>query len=110
MLRSSGHTVLVSGTTLAICFLGLCFFPVDLLRSAGLGAALAILSTVRAWLMCSGVANVPPALHVFFRVVVHECEEMSLRTADTICFLHMAWTKSVREKGWHSRKRGTQAM
>ena len=47
MLRSSGHTVIVSGSTLAICFLGLCFFPIDMLRSCGLGAAIAIFSTVR---------------------------------------------------------------
>jgi uncharacterized membrane protein YdfJ with MMPL/SSD domain len=46
MLRSSGHTVVVSGCTLAACFFGLCIFPLDLLRSAGLGCAIAILATV----------------------------------------------------------------
>jgi hypothetical protein len=26
-------------------------------------------------------------------------------TANTLCFLHMAWSKSVREKDWRRRKR-----
>jgi hypothetical protein len=30
-------------------------------------------------------------------------------TAGTICFVHVAWTKSVREKDWRCRKRGMQA-
>ncbi len=47
VLRSSGHTVVVSGCTLAACFFGLCVFPFSALRSAGLGSAIAILATVR---------------------------------------------------------------
>ena len=27
MLRTAGHTISVSGSTLALCFFGLCFFP-----------------------------------------------------------------------------------
>mmetsp|Transcript_2730 Transcript_2730/g.9936 ORF Transcript_2730/g.9936 Transcript_2730/m.9936 type:complete len:931 (-) Transcript_2730:195-2987(-) len=46
MVSSAGHTVLASGSTLSLCFLGLCFFPMDLLRSIGLGCALAIAGCV----------------------------------------------------------------
>jgi hypothetical protein len=46
MLCSAGHTVLVSGLTLMICWLGLCFFPVNLLSSAGLAAAMAIVAAI----------------------------------------------------------------
>jgi uncharacterized membrane protein YdfJ with MMPL/SSD domain len=45
-LCCAGHTVLVSGVTLMICWLGLVFFPVTLLSSAGLAAAMAILSCI----------------------------------------------------------------
>jgi uncharacterized membrane protein YdfJ with MMPL/SSD domain len=47
VLKSSGHTVVISGCTLAACFFGLCVFPFSALRSAGLGSAIAILATVR---------------------------------------------------------------
>lgn len=46
MLASAGHTVLVSGLTLMICWLGLCFFPVNLLSSAGLAAAMSIAAAI----------------------------------------------------------------
>lgn len=46
MLCSAGHTVLVSGLTLMICWLGLSFFPVNLLSSAGLSAAMAIAAAI----------------------------------------------------------------
>ena len=42
MLRTSGHTVLVSGTTLALCFAGLAFFQVSMLSIPGLATAIAI--------------------------------------------------------------------
>lgn len=37
-LRSAGHSVLVSGTTLVICFAGTTALPVDALRSMGVGS------------------------------------------------------------------------
>lgn len=46
VMESAGHTVVVSGTTLILCFLGLLFFPSGVLRglavavSVGLGSAL----------------------------------------------------------------------
>lgn len=43
VISTAGHTVLVSGLTLAGCFLVLCVFPVNMLRTPGLGAGLAIL-------------------------------------------------------------------
>jgi len=45
-IRSVGHTVLASGTTLAVAFGGLALLPLPLLRSAGVGASMAILSCV----------------------------------------------------------------
>lgn len=46
MMMTAGHTITVSGITLAICFLGLMIFKVDLLVTTGLGTALAILTTL----------------------------------------------------------------
>ena len=45
MTRTAGHTVIVSGITLSLAFLGLTILPMTMLRSAGLGAAIAILSS-----------------------------------------------------------------
>jgi hypothetical protein len=45
-LGTAGHTVLVSGTTLAVAFAGLGFFPTTLLSSVGIGAACAVAVTV----------------------------------------------------------------
>ena len=45
-LCTAGHTVLVSGTTLAVAFAGLGFFPTTLLSSVGVGAACAVAVTV----------------------------------------------------------------
>lgn len=42
MLSSSGHTVLVSGATLSLCFAGLLLFPMELLSSLGLACAVAV--------------------------------------------------------------------
>jgi uncharacterized membrane protein YdfJ with MMPL/SSD domain len=41
-LASAGHTVLVSGTTLALCFFGLCAFSMNMLRSTGLACGIAV--------------------------------------------------------------------
>ena len=46
MMKSAGHTVSVSGSTLTLCFLGLCAFPLDLMQSLGLGAAVSIVCTM----------------------------------------------------------------
>ncbi|MHA1406429.1 MAG: MMPL family transporter [Candidatus Heimdallarchaeaceae archaeon] len=46
MSEHAGHTIFVSGTTLAITFLGLVFFPIELLSSIGVGAAIAIVATL----------------------------------------------------------------
>lgn len=45
-LWSAGHTITVSGTTLALCFFGLMFFPVSILRTPGLGTGIAIIITL----------------------------------------------------------------
>jgi RND superfamily putative drug exporter len=42
MLRTAGHVVLVSGSTLMLTFLGLVFFPLSFLQSVGVGAAFAL--------------------------------------------------------------------
>ena len=46
MIGSAGHTVAVSGSTLTLCFIGLCTFPLDLMVSLGLGASVAIIITM----------------------------------------------------------------
>lgn len=42
MIKSAGHTILVSGATLCFCFLGLMLIPIDLIRSTGVGCALSV--------------------------------------------------------------------
>ncbi|MCG3227308.1 MAG: MMPL family transporter [Candidatus Heimdallarchaeota archaeon] len=46
MNKNAGHTVSVSGITLAITYLGLAFFPLQLLSTVGIGAAIAIIFTL----------------------------------------------------------------
>lgn len=46
MTFHSGKIVLASGSTLAITFLGLVFFPTDFLRTIGIGAAISLLCTM----------------------------------------------------------------
>jgi uncharacterized membrane protein YdfJ with MMPL/SSD domain len=42
VLRTAGHTILVSGVTLLFCLLGLVFFPLNMLQSFGVGCGFAI--------------------------------------------------------------------
>jgi len=42
MLETSGHTVLVSGSTLCLCFLGMLLIPVTSISSMGIAAALTV--------------------------------------------------------------------
>lgn len=46
MLTHGGQVLLWSGGTLLSCFLGLCWLPLHMLQSVGLGAAIAIASTL----------------------------------------------------------------
>jgi len=47
MMGAAGHTVLISGTTLALCFGGITFLPLQMLRTMGIGAgATAALSVI----------------------------------------------------------------
>lgn len=46
MLEHAGHTVLASGSTLCVCFMGMLLFPVMMLKSIGLGASVAIISAL----------------------------------------------------------------
>eukprot|EP00301_Raphidiophrys_heterophryoidea_P019419 c4358_g1_i1.p1 GENE.c4358_g1_i1~~c4358_g1_i1.p1 ORF type:complete len:847 (-),score=201.77 c4358_g1_i1:157-2418(-) len=55
-LRMAGETILVSGTTLCICFLGLTMLPLSLLQSMGLGAGCAVICAM------SNSLNLVPAL------------------------------------------------
>lgn len=60
MLRTAGHVVFVSGTTLMLTFMGLVFFPLSFLQSVGVGAAFALL-------MCLVVnLNLTPVLLLTF--------------------------------------------
>lgn len=42
VLRTAGHTILVSGLTLLFCLLGLVFFPLNMLQSFGVGCGFSI--------------------------------------------------------------------
>lgn len=46
MLATSGHTVLVSGTTLCMCFLGMLCIPVTTISSMGLAAAVTVIMAI----------------------------------------------------------------
>ena len=77
MLCSAGHTVLVSGLTLMICWLGLCFFPVNLLSSAGLAAAMSIAAAIVVNL------SLTPALlftfpDFFHQELLHDCQKTGI--------------------------------
>ena len=42
VMMTAARTVLVSGSTLSLCFAGLTYFEMSLLRSTGIGASLAV--------------------------------------------------------------------
>ena len=42
MINGAGHTILVSGGTLVCCFLSMLTFPLDMLRSVGIGASMSL--------------------------------------------------------------------
>ncbi|MHA1199680.1 MAG: MMPL family transporter [Candidatus Heimdallarchaeaceae archaeon] len=46
MSKNAGHTITVSGLILIVCYLGLIFFPLQLLSTIGLGAAITIFITL----------------------------------------------------------------
>eukprot|EP01064_Diplonema_japonicum_P003098 TRINITY_DN12046_c0_g1_i1.p1 TRINITY_DN12046_c0_g1~~TRINITY_DN12046_c0_g1_i1.p1 ORF type:complete len:896 (+),score=46.29 TRINITY_DN12046_c0_g1_i1:45-2732(+) len=46
MLHSAGHTITVSGLTLATCFLGLLFFRMSIMRSLGVGCAIVLMTVL----------------------------------------------------------------
>ena len=46
MSKNAGHTITISGLILIVCYLGLIFFPLQLLSTIGLGAAITILITL----------------------------------------------------------------
>ena len=43
MVSSAGHTIIISGITLAACFFGLIFFRLDILQSLGIGCGVVLL-------------------------------------------------------------------
>jgi uncharacterized membrane protein YdfJ with MMPL/SSD domain len=45
-LATAGKTVLVSGGTLAACFVGIAFFPLELIKTTGIGAVVAVVFTM----------------------------------------------------------------
>ena len=46
MSKNAGHTITVSGLILVVCYLGLVFFPLELLSTIGLSAAITIFITL----------------------------------------------------------------
>jgi uncharacterized membrane protein YdfJ with MMPL/SSD domain len=61
MLQHGGHVLLLSGLTLMCTFLGLCFLPLAMLKSVGIGAAVAI-----ACALSVNLTVVPALLHTRF--------------------------------------------
>jgi hypothetical protein len=59
-LRQAGRIILVSGSTLALCFLGLALFPLEFLASAGFSASVAVICT-----MVVNLTLVPALLIIF---------------------------------------------
>jgi uncharacterized membrane protein YdfJ with MMPL/SSD domain len=45
-LATAGHTVLVSGGTLTACFVGIAGFPLQLIKTIGIGAVVAVVFTI----------------------------------------------------------------
>eukprot|EP01047_Picozoa_sp_COSAG01_P036223 COSAG01_NODE_2821_length_7011_cov_2.363571_4_plen_611_part_01 len=75
-LQNAGHTVLMSGGTLAFAFAMMCLFPVVILNSMGVGAAVAVLSTIASNL------SLTPSLLLLFPDFFKD--EQSLATADQL--------------------------
>ena len=71
MVTSAGKTILVSGTTLTLCFVGLCFFKLDILVSLGAACATSI--------CCIMIVNLvlTPTLMLLFPVFFAKCTEPS---------------------------------
>lgn len=46
MLTYAGHTILVTGTTLALCFFALGIFPLSLMRSVGISSGVGVMMTL----------------------------------------------------------------
>ena len=46
VMQYAGHTVLVSGCTICLCFLALLFFPIEMLSSVGIGSSITIAVTI----------------------------------------------------------------
>jgi len=71
MLRYAGHTLVVSGGTLVLCFLGMLMIPFEAMQTLAIGCAIAILSTLLVNL------SLTPALLLqfdsFFRKSADEC-------------------------------------
>lgn len=71
MLETSGHTVIVSGATLSLCFLGLIFFQVTMLSIPGLASALAI--TVAVLVNLTLTPSLLLVFPRFFARCIHPC-------------------------------------
>eukprot|EP00456_Euglypha_rotunda_P034837 TRINITY_DN26878_c0_g1_i1.p1 TRINITY_DN26878_c0_g1~~TRINITY_DN26878_c0_g1_i1.p1 ORF type:complete len:196 (-),score=11.02 TRINITY_DN26878_c0_g1_i1:11-598(-) len=67
----AGHIVAVSGCTLAVTFVCLAFFPLDFLKSVGVGAAIALCMTMSVNL------TLTPAILQIGRAVQQECRDRS---------------------------------
>ena len=61
MMQFAGHTVLVSGCTICLCFLALLFFPIEMLASVGIGSSICIAVTI-----CCNCTLTPAMLITFY--------------------------------------------
>ena len=104
VLGSSGRTVLVSGTTLMISFLGLIFFPLAILRSFGYGCAMAIFIAMAVSL--SGVPAMLLAFPNFFEAAAIPMKEQHLYKL-LCCKKDDDDESTPRPNGFSSKRRST---
>jgi len=64
MMQFAGHTVLVSGCTICLCFLALLFFPIEMLASVGIGSSICIAVTIAC--NCTLTPAMLLTFHAFF--------------------------------------------
>lgn len=96
MLRSSGHTVLVSGATLASCFLVLATQPVSIVRAPGIATTFAVFFSVAANLTLTPVLLLLFPEYASARLWKTTTPPCFSKTGERILVLDAALTRGVR--------------
>jgi hypothetical protein len=87
VLKTSGKVVLASGTTLAVCFLGVLALPLDLIQSIGVGCAISLMYVMTYPFSPPELRTIPHQSYPWF--LASEFEQYFLRRA-TFAFEHLA--------------------